>query len=127
MKFFKSSLAVGFVLFFITGVAGAVEMDDLAITIRVIEKDDVNEVANELSLPTSIVDDARQQGDVKEQKDSAHDETHTDESKLDMERQETEDQVRDDSERDQEDRVEEHHDAEEEEQHDKEHDVNIGG
>jgi hypothetical protein len=61
MKMIKISIIAAFTLFLTTGIAGADELDDLDVTIRVVETDDdVNEVEHELHLPDSAADSARE-------------------------------------------------------------------
>ena len=134
MKLIKSSLIAGFALFLTTGIAGAVEMDDLAITIRVIETDDVNEVANELSLPVGVSDDLREHDDGEHQGSSDDDRDKTasqDRSGREADEYEAEDhedtsEYQGEAKEDHDDQVEEHQDATEEEEHDKDHEVTIG-
>ena len=61
MKMIKLLVIASFTLFLMTGIAGADELDDLDVTIRMMESDDdVNEVEHELSLPDSASDSARE-------------------------------------------------------------------
>jgi hypothetical protein len=61
MDIVKISIIAGFALFLTVGIAGADELDDMEITIRVVEHDDdINEVEHELSLPDSASHAARE-------------------------------------------------------------------
>ena len=61
MNIVKTSIIASFALFLTTGIAGADELDDLEVTVRVVETDDdANEVEHELHLPDSASDSARE-------------------------------------------------------------------
>ncbi len=61
MKMIKLLIITSFSLFLMTGIAAADDLDDLEVTIRMMESDDdANEVEHELSLPDSASDSARE-------------------------------------------------------------------
>ncbi|WP_455199379.1 hypothetical protein [Kaarinaea lacus] len=107
MKSVNTLIIAGFALFLTTGIAGAVEMDDLEVTVRVVESDDdVNEVEHELHLPDSVHEDHDDQGhDENDSRDDDND--HED----DGDREELEDD-RDDHEDSHDGDIEDGHDAE---------------
>ncbi|WP_455217144.1 hypothetical protein [Kaarinaea lacus] len=112
MKSVNTLIIAGFALFLTTGIAGAVELDDLEVTVRVVESgDDVNEVEHELHLPDSIHEDHDDQG--RDEHDGRDDDSHDE----DGDREELEDD-RDDH--------EESHDGDLEDGHDGEHDSSEG-
>jgi len=54
MKTLNTLLIAGFALLLSVGVAQAVELDDLDVTIRVIDSDDVGDIGHELMLPFPV-------------------------------------------------------------------------
>lgn len=133
MKLVQTTLIAGLSFFLSTGISFAVDMDDIELTIRVVETDDIEEMHNELSLPDAASDTAREHAEDDDgrgltQANAAHEE-HENESEHkddahDEEREEHEehDDDGDEREEDKDDREDEHGDADEEEDHEKEHD-----
>ncbi|NOX76075.1 MAG: hypothetical protein GXP17_05570 [Gammaproteobacteria bacterium] len=136
MKIFKTLLMTGFTLMLSVGVAHAVDLDDLDVTIRVIDSDDVDDISHELSLPfpasaagrgheeggLSHVNDVRGDDHVGHQ---GSDNEQVAENKFDDRgegREQSEDEAadRDESREDIDDAHEERDDAEEQEQHENE-------
>jgi len=60
MKLVQTSVIAGFAFFLSTGISFGAEMDDLDITIRVVDTDGVAEMENELTLPETVSDTARE-------------------------------------------------------------------
>ena len=60
MKVLQTTMIAGVVFFVSTGISFAADMEDLDITIRMVESNDVHEMENELSLPESVSDTARE-------------------------------------------------------------------
>lgn len=60
MKLVQTTIFAGLAFFLSAGMSFAAEMDDLDLTIRVIETDDVKEMHNELHLPDAASDVARE-------------------------------------------------------------------
>ena len=134
MKLVQTTIIAGLTFFLSTGISFAVDMDDIELTIRVVETDDVEEMHNELSLPDSASDTAREHAEDEdgrgltqanaaresehenetehEENDASHDEREEHEE----EREDHEDEVDDHK-----DSEEEHDEAHEEEDHEKEH------
>jgi len=82
--------AMGFSLLLMTGTASAADLEDLDVTIRVVEPDaDVNEVENELQLPESASDSASEHAE-----DSADD--HDGKDDMDEVDREDQDEVHED-------------------------------
>ena len=60
MKWVQTTIIAGLAFFLSAGISFAAEMDDLDLTIRVIETDDLKEMHNELRLPDMASDAARE-------------------------------------------------------------------
>jgi len=60
MKKMKMMVLAASLLFVVTGAAHAVDMDDLGVTIKMIDSDDMKGVSNELRLPDAASDVARE-------------------------------------------------------------------
>ena len=94
-----SSIIAGFTLFLAAGIAGADELSDLEVTIRVVEHDDdLNEAEHELSLPNLTSDSAREHAE-----DDGHD-GHDEHDGRDEHDERDEDQEGQEDQEDQEDR-----------------------
>ncbi len=112
MGMIKTSIVAGFALLLTTGIAGAADLDDLDVSIRVVEADDdINEVEHELSLPMHTSNSVREHHSSDRDEDASDDDSDgQDESEAD--------EATDDHDNDTEDHdgaSEEHHDADEEE------------
>lgn len=125
MKAIQTSVIAGIAFFLSTGISFAAEMDDLDLTIRVVESDDVSEMHNELSLPEMISSSEREHAEGEadhsmSQGDGARE--HGLESAMDA-RDEHEDEMEDHDEarEDNGDINEEHGAAHEEETHEEMH------
>lgn len=143
MKLVQTIIFAMMAFFLSAGISVGAELDDLDLTIRVIESDDLQEMQNELSLPASVSDDAREhaegderRGESSEKDHDGKDEEHKDEHKdehrdehdgrhedNDIERDEREDEIEDHDEarEDDDDVIEGHDEAHEEESHEEEH------
>ena len=67
----------GFALFLITGNVNAADLDDLDVTIRVIESDhELKEMENELHLPDSASETAREHAEANDRDHDGHDADH---------------------------------------------------
>lgn len=65
MKKVNVLIITGFALFLMAGIANAADLDDLDVTIRMMESnDDVNEMENELHLPDSAREHAEDHHDA---------------------------------------------------------------
>ena len=127
MKLVQTTIIAGLSFFLSTGISFAVDMDDIELTIRVVETDDIEEMHNELSLPGSVSDTAREHAEDEDgrgltQANAARETEHENDASHD-EREEHE-EARDDHEdeiEDHKDSEEEHDEAHEEETHETEH------
>ena len=64
MNMIRTLLIAVFVLFLTTGIAGAADLDDLDVSIHVVgQDDDIHEMGNELKLPDSVSESAREHAD----------------------------------------------------------------
>jgi hypothetical protein len=130
---------VGIIAFlFSTGISFGAALDDLDLTIRVVESDDLTEMHNELSLPDTASDAAREhaedddgrgltqadQAREEERQEDSNDVNRDDAEFHDEAREEREDEIEDHDEarEDSSDVNEEHDEAREEESHEHEHD-----
>jgi hypothetical protein len=98
LKTIQTSIIAGLAFFLSAGISYGAEMDDLDLTIRVVETDDVNEMHNELSLPDMASDTARehaeneqghgldQANDARHQRHDAEDE-HAQENEVEHEQE----------------------------------------
>ena len=139
MKLVQTTIIAGLSFFLSTGISFAADMDDIELTIRVVETDDVEEMHNELSLPDSASDTAREHAEnedgrgltqanaARETEHEENDASHDEREEHEEAREDHEDEVEDHNDSD-----EEHDEAHEEEDHEKEHedapdstDVNI--
>ncbi len=133
MKTFKTLLIAGFTLMLSVGGAHAVDLDDLDVTIRVIDSDDIDDISHELSLPFPAPTAERKhaEGGLSHASDvrrddhggSGHEHVAKNESgDRDEGREQSEDEVehRDESREDNDDAHEERDDAEEQERHEDE-------
>jgi len=125
VKAIQTSVIAGFVFFLSAGVSFGAEMDDLDLTIRVVESDDVSEMHNELSLPDMVFDAERDHADAESSSDVGRDgaaREHELENTMDV-RDEHEDEMEDHDEarEDNSDINEEHGEAHEEEKHEEDH------
>lgn len=68
MKNVKMMIFAASVLFFATGAAHAVEMDDLGVTIKMINSDDMKGISRELHLPDAASDIAREHAEGRDGK-----------------------------------------------------------
>jgi len=87
MKKANILIIAGFTLFLTTGIASAADLDDLDVTIKMMESnDDVNEMENELHLPDSVHDQDENHND-------AHDNDSNDDDRegLESDREDSED------------------------------------
>lgn len=135
MNWVQTAIIAGLSFFLSAGISFAAEMDDLDLTIRVIESDDVEEIHHELSLPDMASETAREHAEdedgkgltqanaVREREDEHEPEQDHEDEARDEEREEHEDEREDheDEVEDHEDSKEEHDDAHEEESHEEEH------
>lgn len=134
MKLVQTTIIAGLSFFLATGISFAADMDDIELTIRVVETDDVEEMHNELSLPDAASDTAREHAEDEDgrgltqanaaraaehgnEEDDAHDDAHDEErEEHEEDREDHEDEVEDHDDSD-----EEHDEANEEEDHEDEH------
>jgi hypothetical protein len=111
MKLVQTTIIAGLSFFLSTGISFAADMDDLDLTIRVIETDDVKEMHNELHLPDAASDIAREhaaneesrgltQANAVRESENEHEAEH-------------ENEVRDEHEADRDERIEDRSDANE--------------
>lgn len=111
MKNVNTLIISGLALFLITGTVNAADLDDLDVTIRVIESDhEVKEMENELHLPDSAADTAREHAEENagdHEQDADHDSRDGDANEAD----------REDREEAHEDRQETHEDGVEDPEH----------
>jgi hypothetical protein len=64
MNMISTLLIAIFTLFLTTGIAGAADLDDLDVSIHVVgQDDDIHEMGNELKLPDSVSESAREHAD----------------------------------------------------------------
>lgn len=68
MKNVKTMVLAASVLLFVTGAAHAVDMDDLDVTIKMIDSDDVKGASHELRLPDAASDVAREHAEKRDGK-----------------------------------------------------------
>ena len=133
MKLVQTTIIAGLTFFLSTGISFAVDMDDIELTIRVVETDDVEEMHNELSLPDSASDTAREHAEDEDgrgltQANAARESVHENETEQEEndashdEREEEHDDDGDERDEDKEDREDERGEADEEEGHQEEHD-----
>ena len=136
MKLVQTTLIAGLTFFLSTGISFAADMGDLELTIRVVETDDVQEMHNELSLPESASDTAREHAQNEDgrgltqantvrdkHENEREDEAHNEErEEHEADREDHEDEVEDHNDAD-----EERDEAKEEESHEDEHDDATGG
>jgi hypothetical protein len=111
MKALKTTMIAGMVFFVSSGIGYAADMDDLDVTIRMVESNDVHEMENELSLPESASDTAREHAESEDghgltQANESRDREHDAETSHDGD-QEHSDQARDEHE----DEMEHHDDV----------------
>lgn len=66
MKELKAMMFVACLLFFVTAAVHAAPMDDLGVTIKMIDADDMKGVSTELHLPAMAADVARKQAEDRE-------------------------------------------------------------
>lgn len=66
MKLMQTIIIAGLSFFLSTGIGFAADLDDLDLTIRVVETDDVEEMHNELSLPDAASNTAREHAEDEE-------------------------------------------------------------
>lgn len=123
MKAIQTGVIAGCAFFLSIGVSFAAEMDDLDLTIRVVESDDVNAMHNELLLPEMI--SASEHADTEGETDHSMNQNNDArelENAMDV-RDEHEDEMEDHDEarEDNGDITEEHGEAHEEETHDEMH------
>jgi hypothetical protein len=137
MKLVQTSIFAIVAFFLATGISFGAELDDLDITIRVVESDDLAEMHNELSLPEAAADTAREHTEdddgrglnqANDSRAKEHEEDREDVSKDEKEyeeeaREEREDEIEDHDEarEDSDDVIDEHDEAQEEETHEEEH------
>ena len=108
MNKIKTSIIAGFALFLAAGIAGADELDDLEVTIRVVEHDDdLNEAEHELSLPDSASNSAREHAE-----NDGHDE-HNERDEHDERDEDRENQEDQEDQEDREDEKDDHEEGEE--------------
>jgi hypothetical protein len=111
MKLVQTTIIAGLSFFLSTGISFAADMDDLDLTIRIIETDDVKEMHNELHLPDAASDIAREhaaneesrgltQANAVRESENEHEAEH-------------ENEVRDEHEADRDERIEDRSDANE--------------
>lgn len=103
MKVLQTTMIAGVVFFVSTGISFAADMDDLDVTIRMVESSDVHEMENELSLPESASDTAREHAESEDgrgltQANESRDREHDGESSARDGGHEEGDQVHDDRE-----------------------------
>lgn len=132
MKLAQTTIIAGLSFFLSTGISFAADMDDIELTIRVVETDNVEEMRNELRLPDAASDTAREhaenedgrgltQANAVREAEHENESEHTVENEIrDVEREEHGDEG-DERNEDRGDREDEHHDANEVESHEKEH------
>ena len=112
MGMIKTSIIAGFILLVTTGIAGAADLDDLDVSIRVVETDDdINEFEHELSLP------GHTSNFVSEHHSSGRDEDASDDDNDGQDETEGHDEATEDHDNATEDHdevTEEHHEGEEE-------------
>lgn len=68
MKTVKTMVLAASVLFFVTGAAHAVDLDDLGVTIKMIDSDDMKGASKELHLPDAASDVARERAEHRDGK-----------------------------------------------------------
>lgn len=131
MKMVHTSIIATVVFFLSAGMSFGAELDDLDITIRMVESDDLTEMHNELSLPDAASDTAREHAEDEggrglTQANDVREKEHEQEEEL---RDEHEDQVddHDNAHEDDDDLKAEHDEAHEEETHEAEHDATNDG
>jgi hypothetical protein len=90
MNMTRTLLIAVFALFLTTGIAGAADLDDLDVSIHVVgQDDDINEMGNELKLPDSVSESAREHADDATHNDMEQGDDHA-ESTQDGQENETE-------------------------------------
>lgn len=133
MKLVQTTIIAGLSFFLSTGISFAVDMDDIELTIRVVETDDIDEMHNELSLPDSASDTAREhaededgrgltQANAVREAEHENEAEHEHEDEMRDEEHEEHDDDGDERDEDKEDREDERGEADEEEGHQEEHD-----
>ncbi len=123
MKMVQTSIIATVVFFLSAGVSFGAEMDDLDITIRMVDSDDLTDMHNELSLPDAASDTAREHAEDEDgrgltQANEARNKEHEEDV-----RDEHEDEIddHDNAHEDDDDINAEHDEAHEEENHEDEH------
>ena len=115
MKLVQTTIIAGLSFFLSTGISFAAELDDIELTIRVVETDNIEEMHNELRLPDAVLDTASEHAISESQVE------HKAENEIrDVEHEERIDEG-DERNEDRGDREDEHHDADEVESHENEH------
>lgn len=134
-KVVHTSIFATAVFFLSAGISFGAELDDLDVTIRMVESDDLIEMHNELSLPDAASDTAREHAEdengqgltraneARSQEQDAENEDTPETS--DEARDEREDEIEnhDEAREDKDDISAEHEDVKEEETHEQEHDA----
>jgi hypothetical protein len=92
MKVVQTAMIAGLVFFVSTGMSFAADMDDLDVTIRMVESNDVHEMENELRLPESASDSAREHAESEDgrgltQANESRERGHDNEATHDSERE----------------------------------------
>jgi hypothetical protein len=100
MKVLQTTMIAGVVLFVSTGMSFAADMDGLDVTIRMVESNDVHEMENELRLPESASDSAREHAESEDsrgltQANESRERGHDNEATHDDEHEGRHDQARD--------------------------------
>ena len=130
MKLVQTTIIAGLSFFLSTGISFAADMDDIELTIRVVETENIEEMHNELSLPDAASDTAREHAEKEDgrgltQANAVREAEHENEAEHVAEenemRDEEHEELEDESREDERDRDDEHHDADEVEDHEKEH------
>jgi hypothetical protein len=118
MKTFKISLIAGAVLLVTGGVVQAADLDDLDVTVRVVEDDDARDMRNELTLPAAASDTAREHAEDRDREHESDDRDSHDENDGHDDDREDHDENREEHDDDREDHDEDHHDDDRESQDD---------
>jgi len=115
MKLVQTTIIAGLSFFLSTGISFAADMDDIELTIRVVETENIEEMHNELSLPDAASDTAQEHAENEDGRGLTQANVVR-EAEHEEHRDEGDERAEDGS-----DREHERHDANEVESHEKEH------
>lgn len=132
MKLVQTTIIAGLAFFLSTGISFAVEMDDIELTIRVVETDDIEEIHNEISLPSAASDTAREHTEDKHGRGRNHSNEDGERGHSTREHENHENDVQDEErdehtghhderDEDHDGREDEYHEGQEDEDHEEEH------